>query len=84
MNYAGGPRVCGTNGVTYVNPSSLWCAQKEEYSKLINLQLKHDGACWIWEKHGIETSTVLFVSIDVDLDDSISILILFHFWCRFH
>lgn len=63
--YSAGDNVCGTDGKTYLNPSHLLCDQREEHGKRINLQLKHDGACWIWEKHGLETNTVIFVSMRV-------------------
>lgn len=45
-----------------VNVYEFDCMQKGLYGGSGNLQMKHKGACWIWEKYGYETSTVLFVS----------------------
>lgn len=60
-NYQNDP-VCGTDGKDYGNISSLECAQKKEYGKRVNLQFKHMRGCQIWEKIGIDTSELLFVS----------------------
>lgn len=54
--------VCGTDGVTYVNTWTLECVQSKEYGKRVHLEQEHRGACWIWEKYGLETSTVFHVS----------------------
>lgn len=54
--------VCGTDGKTYVDGLFLSCVQTKEYGNRVNLQLKHKGPCWIWEKYGYETYTVLSVS----------------------
>lgn len=54
--------VCGSDGKTYTNIYRLWCAQNKEYGKRVNLQLKHEWRCFIWESYGIETTTFLFVS----------------------
>lgn len=62
-SYDGLPLVCGTDGKTYGNLGRLNCEIEEtEYGKRINLQLKHDGACWIWEKYGYDTYAVILVS----------------------
>lgn len=61
-NYGPGS-VCGTNNKDYPYLVNLQCEQQMEYGKQINLQLKHEGTCWIWERYGYETDTVLFVSI---------------------
>lgn len=54
--------VCGSDGKTYTNIHHLWCAQKSEYGRKINLQLIRRWHCFIWEKYGIETTTFLYVS----------------------
>lgn len=54
--------VCGSDGKTYNNIHYLWCAQKSEYGRKINLQLIHQWRCFIWEKYGIDTTTFLCVS----------------------
>lgn len=54
--------VCGTDGLTYTDPMQLHCIQEQEYGKRVNLQFKHDGPCWIWEKNGFETFTLFDVS----------------------
>lgn len=51
--------VCGTDGVTYGNIWALWCAQKKEYGKSINLQLKHEEACWFWQRINFELYAIL-------------------------
>lgn len=53
---------CGTDAQDYYYLSTLECEQKTKYGKSINLQLKHRGRCWIWEKHGYETYEVICVS----------------------
>lgn len=59
--------VCGTNGVSYYDLNVFKCEQ-EEYGKSVNLQIKHMGPCRIWERHGIETTTVILVSHELTLD----------------
>lgn len=54
--------VCGTDNKIYYHIDYLECYKITPYGKSINLQLKHKGACWIWETYGYETSTVLWVS----------------------
>lgn len=61
-DYGANSEVCGTDGKTYGNLSSLRCEQKEEYGKRVNLQLSHNMPCWIWEKYGFGTTTLCFVS----------------------
>lgn len=61
--YEGHPiNVCGSDGYDYHNMYYFRCAQTTEYGKRVNLQLRHEMPCWIWEQHGIETSTIIFVS----------------------
>lgn len=60
---------CGSDGITYKNIYYLWCKQKTEYGKRVNLQLKHPFRCFIWESYGIETTTFLFVSHNFDSID---------------
>lgn len=63
MAYEMYPRtVCGTDGNDYHDLAYFRCAQTMEYGKRVNLQLRHEGSCWMWERHGIETSTLCFVS----------------------
>lgn len=54
--------VCGSDSKTYKNIYYLWCEQKEEYGIRVNLHLKHEWKCFIWESYGIETTTILCVS----------------------
>lgn len=64
MTMEANPRtVCGTDGYDYKNIQYLRCVQTMEYGKRVNLQLSHRMGCWIWEQHGIETSTLCAVSI---------------------
>lgn len=59
---------CGTDGQDYDYLSYFECQQKTKYGKRVNLQLKHRGGCWKWEKHGYETYEVIGVSeFEVDL-----------------
>lgn len=53
---------CGTDAKNYYSLSTLECEKNTEYGKSINLQLKHSGKCWIWEKYGYETYQVICVS----------------------
>lgn len=53
---------CGTDAYNYYYLSVFECEQNSKYGKSINLQLKHRGRCWIWEKHGYETYEVICVS----------------------
>lgn len=53
--------ICGTDGETYVNNDVLECTQKKEYGKRLNLQFKHYGRCWAFEKYGLEPCTVFCV-----------------------
>lgn len=53
---------CGTDGLDYHYLSEFECIQKSKYGKRINLQLRHRGGCWIWEKNGFETYEVICVS----------------------
>lgn len=63
MSYEGGtPSICGTDNRGYKDFMHLECGKTREEGKRINLQLKHEGNCWIWEQYGFETSTVIFVS----------------------
>lgn len=50
--------VCGSDGYDYNNINYFRCVQTMEYGKRVNLQLRHEWPCWIWEQHGIETSTL--------------------------
>lgn len=56
------PGVCGTDGRDYYDLETFKCVQRTERGKRINLQLRHEGGCWIWEQHGYETYTVLSVT----------------------
>lgn len=40
--------ICGTDGRSYYNIRHLECMQRTEYGKSVNLQFKHDGACFTW------------------------------------
>lgn len=63
MSYEGyTPSVCGTDNVGYKDFRMLECAKLKVEGKRINLQLKHEGNCLIWERYGFETSTVIIVS----------------------
>lgn len=53
---------CGSDARDYYYLSYLECVRKTKYGKRINLQLKHRGRCWIWEKYGYETYLVIGVS----------------------
>lgn len=61
LSYVAAYKVCGTDLKTY-DDFDLCPMQHTEYGKRVNLQLKHDHACSIWEEYGFETYTVLFVS----------------------
>lgn len=54
--------VCGTDGYDYHNLHYFRCIQTTEYGKRVNLQLSNEWRCWIWEQHGIKTSTLCYVS----------------------
>lgn len=62
MTYHYSPTVCGTNNMGFNDLRDLMCAAKTERGKLLNLQLKHEGSCWIWETYGFETNKVIIVS----------------------
>lgn len=51
--------ICGTDGKSYIGMYEFLCAQKEEYGKRVNLQVKHRWPCFIWEKYGYETHTLV-------------------------
>lgn len=40
--------ICGTDGNSYYNILDLECMQRSDYGKRVNLQFKHDGACFTW------------------------------------
>lgn len=40
--------ICGTDGNSYYDIRHLECNQRTEYGKRVNLQFKHDGACFTW------------------------------------
>lgn len=76
---------CGTDARDYHYLSYFECKQKTKYGKRINLQLKHRGRCWIWEKYGYETYAVIFVSkfeVNSVLIEYRSLVLSFHY--RFH
>lgn len=54
--------VCGSDGNDYWNMNYLRCAQTMEYGKRVNLQLRHEMPCWVWERLGIETNILCLVS----------------------
>lgn len=58
-----GPKaVCGTDNISFFSIDVLECIKQTEYGKRVNLQLKHEGMCWMWEDYGFDTTTVVFVS----------------------
>lgn len=71
--------VCGSDGQDYLDRYDFECKQKTKYGKSVNLQLWHRGGCWIWEKHGFETSEVIWVSeFEVDFIHRISLTCVFN------
>lgn len=53
--------VCGSDGETYDNIHILECAQETRYGQRIHLRFKRDGGCWVFEKYGVEPSTMICV-----------------------
>lgn len=62
--YGGGKFVCGSDGKNYYH-DKIRCILKSEYGKRVNLQQSHKGRCWVWERHGLTTSTLCIVSIPI-------------------
>lgn len=55
------PGVCGSGAMNNYYLETFECVYRTEHGKRINLQLRHEGGRWIWEKHGFETYTKLSV-----------------------
>lgn len=69
--------VCGTDGHSYRDVSSLKCQQQTEYGKQVNLQLSHNGACFEWR---LLWNTILpFLIVSKYKTDSALKIILFLF-----
>lgn len=73
---------CGTDARDYYYRSTFECVRKNSYGRRINLQIKHRGRCWIWEKYGYKTYLVICVSkfeVHLILIEYRSLVFLFYF-----
>lgn len=63
MTYDISPTICGTDGWSYNHIRDLSCAASKDEGMRINLRLKHDGPCYLWERYGLETYEAIIVSV---------------------